>query len=81
MKFDSLPAFELLPLDQSDPKRKVAVWLDEGEQIKCRENGLNSIYIKAGSIASKFCNNQLIKSYPSEPVRLYILEIKIDVKN
>ena len=39
------------------------------------------IRIKAGWIASKFRYNRLIYLYRSDPVRLYILEIKIAVEN
>ena len=36
---------------------------------------------KAGSTASQYRYNRVIKSYLSEPVQLHILEIKIDAEN
>lgn len=42
---------------------------------------LQSDINKAGSTSSNFRNNRLMELYQSEPVRLYILKIKIDVEN
>ena len=66
------------PLDMVLPSISELCMIGKG---KTDWSQISRVTSKSGSIASKFRYNRLIELYRSEPVRLYILEIKIDVKN